>query len=301
MLPGSRGLGAGIRAASITGGFAPDSPYTSTTLADLMERDLLPRFAHHPELEVEIAGEVVQSRKATGDLAAVFVLSVIGIACVIAIMLGSFLEAAFVVAVVPFAAAAVFLTFFLHGMHFSLLAVIGMIGLAGVVVNSAIVMLDSVHRAQASLRGVDELTRTNGIIDALVERHERTSRVDLNDIAEVIDGRAVGYEEIEQVIVELEARGCNVGGPPTAREMVLLGRVVESARSLSIVRAVIGLAHGLNVPVLAEGVETNEQLAILMRERCDDMQGYLIGRPHRPELYAEHMKPSPGALLKTAS
>ena len=75
----------------------------------------------------------------------------------------------------------------------------------------------------------------------------------------------------------------------------------SSARSLSIVRAVIGLAHGLNVPVLAEGVETNEQLAILMRERCDDMQGYLIGRPHKPELYAEHMKASPGALLKTAS
>ena len=75
----------------------------------------------------------------------------------------------------------------------------------------------------------------------------------------------------------------------------------SSARSLSIVRAVIGLAHGLNVPVLAEGVETNEQLAILMRERCDDMQGYLIGRPHRAELYAEHMKADAGSLLKTAS
>ncbi|WOH64437.1 putative bifunctional diguanylate cyclase/phosphodiesterase [Bradyrhizobium sp. BWA-3-5] len=73
-----------------------------------------------------------------------------------------------------------------------------------------------------------------------------------------------------------------------------------SARSLSIVRAVIGLAHGLNVPVLAEGVETNEQLAILMRERCDDMQGYLIGRPHKAELYAEHMKADGGSRLKTA-
>lgn len=160
----------GVRAASVTGGFGPHSPYTATTLADLMERELLPRFDHHPDLEVELHGEVVQSRKATGDLAAVFVLSVIGIACVIAIMLGSFLEAAFVVAVVPFAAAAVVLTFFLHGMHFSLLAVIGMIGLAGVVVNSAIVMLDSVHRVQAELQDADELTRTNGMIDALVGR-----------------------------------------------------------------------------------------------------------------------------------
>ncbi|NRA00648.1 MAG: efflux RND transporter permease subunit [Myxococcales bacterium] len=160
----------GVRAASVTGGFGPHSPYTATTLAELMERELLPRFDDHPDLEVEIAGEVVQSRKATGDLAAVFVLSVIGIACVIAIMLGSFLEAAFVVAVVPFAAAAVVLTFFLHGMHFSLLAMIGMIGLAGVVVNSAIVMIDSVHRAQAEMRDADEMMRTNGMIDALVGR-----------------------------------------------------------------------------------------------------------------------------------
>jgi len=49
--------------------------------------------------------------------------------------------------------------------------------------------------------------------------------------------------------------------------------------SLAIVRAVIGLAHGLNLPVLAEGVETNDQLAILCREGCDHIQGYLIGRP----------------------
>ena len=75
----------------------------------------------------------------------------------------------------------------------------------------------------------------------------------------------------------------------------------SSTRALAIVRAVIGLAHGFNVPVLAEGIETNEQLAILMRERCDDLQGYLIGRPHRPELYNEYMKAGTDGRLKTAS
>ncbi len=41
----------------------------------------------------------------------------------------------------------------------------------------------------------------------------------------------------------------------------------------------IGLARGLKLPVVAEGVETEEELAFLAREGCDQLQGYLIGRP----------------------
>lgn len=43
--------------------------------------------------------------------------------------------------------------------------------------------------------------------------------------------------------------------------------------------AVIAMAHGLGKQVVAEGIETKEQQALLMREHCDYGQGYLFGRP----------------------
>jgi EAL domain-containing protein (putative c-di-GMP-specific phosphodiesterase class I) len=61
---------------------------------------------------------------------------------------------------------------------------------------------------------------------------------------------------------------------------------LESKGSLAIVRAVVGLAHGLGLPVLAEGVETDAQVAILASESCDDVQGYFLGRPGPISTYA---------------
>jgi EAL domain-containing protein (putative c-di-GMP-specific phosphodiesterase class I) len=42
---------------------------------------------------------------------------------------------------------------------------------------------------------------------------------------------------------------------------------------------VIGLGHGLEMSIVAEGVETEEQLVFLADQGCDDVQGYLIGKP----------------------
>lgn len=70
-------------------------------------------------------------------------------------------------------------------------------------------------------------------------------------------------------------------------DRAFIGDLESSRHSMAIVRAVIDLGHNLDVPVLAEGVETDAQHASLMREGCDEVQGYLTGRPLPIADYAE--------------
>ena len=50
-------------------------------------------------------------------------------------------------------------------------------------------------------------------------------------------------------------------------------------QAAAIVRSVLGLGRALSLPVLAEGVETRAEFEFLEDERCDEAQGYLLGRP----------------------
>jgi diguanylate cyclase (GGDEF)-like protein/PAS domain S-box-containing protein len=51
------------------------------------------------------------------------------------------------------------------------------------------------------------------------------------------------------------------------------------ANAAAVVRTIIAMSHGLNIKVVAEGVETEEQLRFLLRRKCDEAQGDFIGRP----------------------
>ncbi|MFI5015320.1 MAG: EAL domain-containing protein [Hyphomicrobiales bacterium] len=72
-------------------------------------------------------------------------------------------------------------------------------------------------------------------------------------------------------------------------------------QSAAIIRAVIGLGRGLGLPIVAEGVETEGQLAFLAHEACDEVQGYLIGRPCPIADHAELVGRRSAGLLKRRS
>jgi len=53
------------------------------------------------------------------------------------------------------------------------------------------------------------------------------------------------------------------------------------------VAAVISMARSLRQRVIAEGIETPQQLAFLQANRCDEGQGYHFSRPLAPDRFAE--------------
>jgi len=69
-------------------------------------------------------------------------------------------------------------------------------------------------------------------------------------------------------------------------DQAFISNLDRNPQSAAIVRAAIGLGRGLGLPVVAEGVETDSQLAFLAIEKCDEFQGYLLGRPCPIDDYA---------------
>jgi diguanylate cyclase (GGDEF)-like protein len=59
--------------------------------------------------------------------------------------------------------------------------------------------------------------------------------------------------------------------------------LARSARSYAIAESIIGMAHRLQLKVIAEAVETQDQLADLVGMQCDEAQGYLFARPLHPD------------------
>jgi diguanylate cyclase (GGDEF)-like protein/PAS domain S-box-containing protein len=80
-----------------------------------------------------------------------------------------------------------------------------------------------------------------------------------------------------------------------------VNRVHEGGHDAAIAQAVISLGHSLGMRVIAEGIETTEQLGFLREQGCDEGQGYLFSRPVHPDAMAQLVATGPrGATSELA-
>ncbi|MEX2642416.1 MAG: EAL domain-containing protein [Acetobacterales bacterium] len=75
-------------------------------------------------------------------------------------------------------------------------------------------------------------------------------------------------------------------------DMTFVQGIGRNPNDEAIVKAVVGLAHNLNIRALAEGVETEEQARFLRQLRCDEVQGFLMSRPLLEADFVAFMKHS---------
>lgn len=149
----------------------------------------------------------------------------------------------------------------------------------------------SVNMSPAQFRSPNLVTRTRAVLASVGLAPERLE-VEITEIAmmgDVESAKAILEEmRAEGILVALDDFGTGYSALSLLQTLPFtrvkidrsfvqnLGRAKES---LEIVRAVIALCRSLGLSTTAEGVETEEQLRVLQREGCHELQGYLLGPP----------------------
>jgi EAL domain-containing protein (putative c-di-GMP-specific phosphodiesterase class I) len=118
------------------------------------------------------------------------------------------------------------------------------------------------------------LELTESATQPLIKLMDTLTRFRIKGIGLAIDDFGTGYSSLMQ-LRQLPFTEVKI-------DRFFVNDAVNSKDSRLIVAAIVDLAHGLGLTVTAEGVETREQLQLLLELRCDVAQGYLISRPLEP-------------------
>lgn len=117
---------------------------------------------------------------------------------------------------------------------------------------------------------VFELTESI-IIENLKETVEMLKQLKQLCISIVIDDFGTGYSSLSY-LKHLPVDKIKI-------DKTFVDDITEDAASAALAKAIIAMSQSLNLKVLAEGVETAEQLQFLRQAGCDEMQGYYFSRP----------------------
>jgi multidrug efflux pump subunit AcrB len=148
----------GVRTTTLTADIDPASGETASSLAKRIEAELLPNYASlDPQLRVEIGGEATKTKETLGEMPMILALALMGIVLIVLLLTGSLTQALFVLSAVPLGLIGVVWAYAAHQVPISLFALLGVTGLAGVVVNDSIVMVTSLDASGHGQQTVSDL------------------------------------------------------------------------------------------------------------------------------------------------
>lgn len=124
----------------------------------------------YPGVTIDFAGEVKETAKPIVGLAWGYLVAILGIYIVLLLQFNKFFQPIMILTIIPFGTIGVFLAFAAHRMPMSFVGAIGIVGLAGVVVNNGIIMIDLINRILENSKGATKETVFNSIVEGASER-----------------------------------------------------------------------------------------------------------------------------------
>ncbi len=109
------------------------------------------------------------------------------------------------------------------------------------------------------------------LLDHNQEVHEQLARLRAGGVGISIDDFGTGYSSL-QYLRDLPATRLKI-------DQTFISRIESSSADRAIISTIAHLAHALDMRVVAEGVENEAQFALLRASGCDEVQGFLLGRP----------------------
>jgi len=132
-------------------------------------------------------------------------------------------------------------------------------------------VLEALERSGVPGRQLDiELTETT-VLDCPTDARKALARLRQKGVSISIDDFGTGYTSLS-LLADLPLDTIKI-------DRSLVEAMAGGERNRAVIESIVRMAHALTLRVVAEGVETDEQLEALAGLGCDEIQGYLISRP----------------------
>lgn len=135
-----------------------DSVITSPRANALIRETFESVARQYPEVSIEFGGEAEKTNESVGSLFRALILSLMGIFALLVLLFKSFTMPFIILTTIPLGLVGVAISFFVHQKALSFMAIIGIIGLGGIIVNSGIILIATINQfrteSEASLREI---------------------------------------------------------------------------------------------------------------------------------------------------